>query len=716
MRTIAALRIVVPMAAGSLFKTRSRTVVVGCLLAFGAMLTVAGSALLDSINATMTRAVTGSMAGHLQVYSAKAKDPLKLYGGGFMGSQDIGTLPSFKVVQDALQGLDNIAAIVPMGLKFANVLAPNETDIAIEELRRVAGQEGRAREMAVTKVRQLVTLIRDERQKGLEITRDKDKTARQVADAEKALSSGFWEGFQADPEPALTFLDASIAPLDRSGDVFYLHLLGTDVDQFREVFDRFVITDGEMVPQGQSGLLISKYMYEMWSKNKLARSFDHLHEELHDKGNTIAGSAELRTLVKQMAAQTGHVTFTLTPEDAAALEPELAALLPEVKGGLNELLAGFLSVDDKSFDQRYEFFYSHVAPRIRLYRYQVGDTLTLTTFTSSGYVKSRNVKLWGAYSFEGMQKAEVAGVYALIDLPAFRDLFGYMDEARVKELADIRAAVGVAEVERDRAEDQLFGAGSAVEGKAPEPGQRDEADQAAEEPEGEVAAAPGPAFDEFAGEDLKAAREKALALPVTREAIENGFFQNAAIVLKDPSRLEETRAAIQAVSDQRGLGLQVMDWETAAGVVGQFVIVVRIVLYISIFIIFLVALVIINNSLVMTTMERAGEIGTMRALGAPAGFVLWLFLAETLLLGAASGALGAGAAWGLVAWLGQAGIPADGEALTFLFGGPRLFPFILPGHVVRGLAIILAVSAAAACFPAVVAARVRPAVAMRAKE
>ena len=71
----------------------------------------------------------------------------------------------------------------------------------------------------------------------------------------------------------------------------------------------------------------------------------------------------------------------------------------------------------------------------------------------------------------------------------------------------------------------------------------------------------------------------------------------------------------QTIADNK-LGLQVAGWEEASGLIGQFIVVLRVVLYIAIFIIFLVALVIINNSMVMATLERVTEIGTMRAIGA----------------------------------------------------------------------------------------------------
>ncbi len=93
--------------------------------------------------------------------------------------------------------------------------------------------------------------------------------------------------------------------------------------------------------------------------------------------------------------------------------------------------------------------------------------------------------------------------------------------------------------------------------------------------------------------------------------------------------------------DDAGLSMKVVDWQKAAGLVGQFILVIRGVLYVAILIIFVVAVVIINNSMVMATMERVTEIGTMRAIGAGRRLVLIMFMLETMVLGGLAGLLGA---------------------------------------------------------------------------
>ena len=46
---------------------------------------------------------------------------------------------------------------------------------------------------------------------------------------------------------------------------------------------------------------------------------------------------------------------------------------------------------------------------------------------------------------------------------------------------------------------------------------------------------------------------------------------NAAVILKDPKKITETMAAIEAQGKQDGLPLKAIDWQKAAGLIGQFI-------------------------------------------------------------------------------------------------------------------------------------------------
>ena len=64
-------------------------------------------------------------------------------------------------------------------------------------------------------------------------------------------------------------------------------------------------------------------------------------------------------------------------------------------------------------------------------------------------------------------------------------------------------------------------------------------------------------------------------------------------------------------------------------------------------------------------------------------------------------------------WLGQVGIPAPVKQLIVLFGGPRLYPSVGADDLLFGLVTITLVAVGSTLYPATMAARVQPIVAMR---
>jgi ABC-type lipoprotein release transport system permease subunit len=220
------------------------------------------------------------------------------------------------------------------------------------------------------------------------------------------------------------------------------------------------------------------------------------------------------------------------------------------------------------------------------------------------------------------------------------------------------------------------------------------------------------------GESLtgKLQREEAKSRVFPTDEVERGVVLNAAVILKDPTKLRQTMAAIEAQGKQDGLALKAIDWKTAAGLIGQFIDVARQVLYVAILIIFLIALVIINNALVMATLERVREIGTLRAIGAQRRFILAMLVIEAIVVGFVFGGLGAGTGALLVSVIGKIGIPAKSDVWFFFFSGPRLHPFIGTSNVIAAFIIVLLVSAFSSFYPAWLAMRVTPRQAMQEDE
>jgi putative ABC transport system permease protein len=93
----------------------------------------------------------------------------------------------------------------------------------------------------------------------------------------------------------------------------------------------------------------------------------------------------------------------------------------------------------------------------------------------------------------------------------------------------------------------------------------------------------------------------------------------------------------------------------------------------------------VSAAMATAILERRGEIGLMRSLGASKGAIAFLFYAETGLLAIFAGSLGYLAGSGLAAWLGARIFHGDGGS-----AGAVLIPVLLP--VVVALALVVAVA------------------------
>ncbi len=698
MDPIAVGRLIASLALRNLWAHKVKSFIVGMLLAFGTMLVVTGSAMIDSMESAMQKSVTSSVSGELQVYSKDAKDELALLGGLSFGPPDIGEIDDFPKVEKQLLTVPGVRAVVPMGIVNPTVFGRNELDTLQERMRNAVrdGDMVGARVIG-PQIRQIAADLRAELQNRAAISRDLSGIEEERVVLERVDSDEFWAGFEADPVGTLDYLDFKLAPLASAGRILYFRTLGVDIEQFEQSFDRFEIVDGEQIPKGQRGFLISKRTYEEFVKNRVARELDAIRKAVVKDGGTIESTPGLKEKVARNSRQYQRILYQLSPADAAVVEAELRKDMPAVQGDLAKLLQEFLTVNDSNLEARYQRFYSLIAPKIQLYDTPVGSTITLRSFTRRGYIKSVNIKVYGTFQFKGLEESTLSGALNLTDLMTFRDLYGKMTAEQQAELKDIQTAVGVKEISKADAEAALFGGGGSVE---------------------TTTEAASSSFDEFALATIKGRRDEGEtdSRSYTREQLRDGIALNAAVLLSDPSKIAEAKAAIQKLSDDTNMGLKVLDWTQASGIVGQFVVVVRAVLYTCIFIIFLVALVIINNTMVMATLERTFEIGTMRAIGAQRNFVMALFMLETLLLGLISGTLGAAASVALISYLGSVGIAAPSPEIIILFGGPSLYPTFSAGNLLFGLGVISAVSVLSTFYPAWTAARVSPVVAMSGKE
>jgi ABC-type lipoprotein release transport system permease subunit len=284
-----------------------------------------------------------------------------------------------------------------------------------------------------------------------------------------------------------------------------------------------------------------------------------------------------------------------------------------------------------------------------------------------------------------------------MDLVSFRDLYGFLTTDSLREIQKIEKAAGTKDVDRDKAEAELFGDTSGSEVTDQASGFDAQTPDAVEKEE-------------------KLHREDVSQQPYDPADLEKGVVLNAAVILKDHRLMKQTMADIEAAGKAAGLDLKTANWRDAAGLIGNLVLVFQVALIIAMLVVLLVAVVIISNALVMATLERVREIGTLRAVGAQRTFILGMLNVEGAVIGLFFGTLGALAGGLIVLVLHAWGIPATSDVLNFFFSGPRLRPVLGPAVAALAVAIVFLVATMSSLYPAWLAMRVTPRQAMASEE
>lgn len=128
------------------------------------------------------------------------------------------------------------------------------------------------------------------------------------------------------------------------------------------------------------------------------------------------------------------------------------------------------------------------------------------------------------------------------------------------------------------------------------------------------------------------------------------------------------------------------------------------------FVLFVIVLTGIINTMLMSVFERVREIGTMLAVGTKRRLVLWLFVAEAGVLGIGGGVVGAAIGFTVARLVALKGIPLQFSGSS---GQALLRPQVPLGYV--GMAVLIASVCAllAAAYPAYRASRMNPVDALR---
>jgi ABC-type lipoprotein release transport system permease subunit len=168
-------------------------------------------------------------------------------------------------------------------------------------------------------------------------------------------------------------------------------------------------------------------------------------------------------------------------------------------------------------------------------------------------------------------------------------------------------------------------------------------------------------------------------------------------------------------------GVEVVDWQTAAPSMHDLVDLIEVMWVFVLLLVFVAAAAGVANTALMSTFERTHEFGMLLALGTAPSRIVGMIVLESLALGASGALLGTALGGGLVAWAYRTGV--DFAKLTG--GGPSsvsafgmkftlvIHPRIAAIDIVRAVLAVMITAVLASAWPALRAARLQPARALR---
>jgi ABC-type transport system, involved in lipoprotein release, permease component len=337
------------------------------------------------------------------------------------------------------------------------------------------------------------------------------------------------------------------------------------------------------------------------------------------------------------------------------------------------LLSGKLfSGDERGIllnDAQYRAIQEKTGAKLRL-----GDPIGISIFNDSGFTL-RSLPFRGVFKYP--RSSTTADRTCIIDGATARELNGYDRLASSPVVADTAEPLAV-----DGSVDALFGG----------------SDEGVVHAEG--------ALDL---RSVEAGLRGSSSLKVDRDRSSCNFIL---LRLADDASAGAARKAIAKALADEGLDIQILDWRQAAGSQAQTVFLLRLIFNIGLAILSIAAIIIIMNALVISVLERSGEIGMMRAIGASRAYVSLLYMIESLSITGFGALVGTGLGSLCIVFLGSSGIALRNPLFVTLFGSTMLRPSLSLSSVGGYLLASFCIGAIAWIYPVVMVLRTEPALAM----
>jgi len=190
--------------------------------------------------------------------------------------------------------------------------------------------------------------------------------------------------------------------------------------------------------------------------------------------------------------------------------------------------------------------------------------------------------------------------------------------------------------------------------------------------------------------------------------IEAGTYNVIFVRLKEGISLSEGLKKLNAMLKDEHLGVRAVSWKKAFGLIGSMATIIKGALFGFVMLLFVVAIIIIVNTLTMAALERTSEIGMMRAIGARKSFIGNMFLGETAILSFVFGGVGIIAGIVAIRIVPFLHITSSNDMVQLLFGGDTFFPVLSFFGILITVFQLFLVTLIAVVYPMKVAREITP--------
>ena len=191
----------------------------------------------------------------------------------------------------------------------------------------------------------------------------------------------------------------------------------------------------------------------------------------------------------------------------------------------------------------------------------------------------------------------------------------------------------------------------------------------------------------------------------------SGYTQ-IAVKLK---RHQDARLFAEGVAKE-GFQVKIASWKEASSFFANVADIIQAIIYAATFLIFLIVVFILMNTLIISVLERTAEVGTLRALGGEKGFITSIFIGEALLLNGCAAFIGMIVSIIVIlAIRASGGLPLPDIMAQYLMGGGDLKIIFSARPFIEAFVLILGVSVLATIYPVRVATAITPLKAMTGK-